>query len=494
MAHYDQDIRYLTTIVRLVDAPSTDDMASPNYAKIAIMNRTASHRQTALILTGFMFLLLSCNLGTSNRAPPTLAPLPTPTPQATLGYAEARPAVLPAIGATPLPPSDDAMRQLLDQVESDRLMSHIRSLQDLRTRHINSTQTSADEGIGAARRYINEQFEIFRAASGGTFYTFEVGFYAYTAPDERTSQYNIVGAISGTDLNAGAIIVGAHYDSIGTPRDSGTAYAPGANDNGSGVAAVLEMARIMSASQYKATIMFVLFSAEEVQRQGSIAFARWIADDNVHVTGMINLDTIGNIHDFNGNREDRYLRVYSEGPNDSSVSRRLAREANFLGHNYELAIDLQVMDAVDRENRYGDHQSFSDLGYPAIRFINAFEEKRNADPTDTIEFIEPNYLRRSTQAALALVTALAEGPRPPANIALREREGGKKELVWEPVEDAASYIIALRPAGSLIYADQLPIDETKVVWAGFSDYAAIAIAAHDARGLIGPLSQEIIPR
>ena len=149
---------------------------------------------------------------------------------------------LPEIGVTPLPPSEDVMGQLLDQVESDRLMSHIRSLQDVRTRHISSTQSSAAEGIGAARRYINDQFEIFREASGGRFYTFEVSFYAYTTPDERTTQYNIVGAISGAELNAGTIIVGAHYDSIGTPRDSGTAYAPGANDNGSGVAAVLEMA------------------------------------------------------------------------------------------------------------------------------------------------------------------------------------------------------------------------------------------------------------
>lgn len=477
-----------------MDAPSTDRMPPPNYARIAIMDRTASHRKTALIVTGFMLLLISCNLGTSEGGPPTLAPLATATPRATLGYAEARPAAIPDMGATPLPPSADTMRQLLDQVETDRLMAHIRSLQDLRTRHISSTQTSDREGIGAARRYINNQFEIIRAAAGGRFYTFEVGFHAYTTPDERTSQYNIVGAISGTEDNAGAVIVGAHYDSIGTPRDSGTAYAPGANDNGSGVAAVLELARILSASQYKATIMFVLFSAEEIQRQGSIAFAKWIADDNLDVIGMINLDTIGNVHDFVGNREDRYLRVYSEGPNDTSVSRRLAREANFLGHNYNLAIDLHVMDAVDRENRYGDHQSFSDLGYPAIRFINAFEEKRNADPTDTIEFIEPDYLRRSTQAALALAAALADGPRAPANIALRERDGGKKELVWEPVDDAAGYIIALRPAGSLIYADQLPINETKVVWTGFADYAGIAIAAKDSRGLIGPLSHEISPR
>ena len=191
------------------------------------MDRTASHRKTALILVGFMLLLISCNLGTSDTGPPTLAPLPTLTPQATRGYADARPAVLPEIGVTPVAPSDDNMK-LLDQVESDRLMSHIRSLQDLRTRHISSTQTSANEGIGAARRYINDQFEIFRAASGGRFYTFEVGFYAYATPDdERSPQYNIVGAISGTELNAGTVIVGAHYDSIGTPRDSGTALRAG---------------------------------------------------------------------------------------------------------------------------------------------------------------------------------------------------------------------------------------------------------------------------
>lgn len=458
------------------------------------MDRRAIHRKTALILAGFVLLLISCNLGSSESAPPTLAPLPTITPQATLGYAESRPAVVAEIGATPRPPSEVGARLLLDQVESDRLMSHIRSLQDLRTRHISSTQSSADEGIGAARRYINDQFEILRGASAGRFYTFEVSFNAYTTPDERTTQYNIVGAIRGAELNAGAVIVGAHYDSIGTPRDSGTAYAPGANDNGSGVAAVLELARIMSAAQYKATVMFVLFSAEEIQRQGSINFARWIYDDGVDVIGMFNLDTIGNIHDFNGNREDRYLRVYSAGPNDASASRKLAREANFLGHNYKLDMGLRVMDAVDRENRWGDHQSFSDLGYPAIRLINAFEEKRNADPTDTIEFIEPEYLRRSTQAALALVRALADGPRPPANIALRARADDKKELVWESVEGAASYIIALRPAGSLIYADQLPFTETKVVWAGFADYAGIAIAAVDERGIIGPLSREIVPR
>ena len=215
------------------------------------------------------------------------------------------------------------------------------------------------------------------------------------------------------------------------------------------MAAVLELARIYERRRNtKRRSCSYCFPPKRVQRQGSIAFAKWIADDNLDLIGMINLDTIGNIHDFVGNREDRYLRVYSEG-----TQRQLRYRGGWRarptssGHNYNLAIDLHVMDAVDRENRYGDHQSFSDLGYPAIRFINAFEEKRNADPTDTIEFIEPDYLRRSTQAALALVAALADGPRAPANIALRERDGGKKELVWEPVEDAVGLYHRPAPGG-----------------------------------------------
>ena len=464
-----------------------------NYARIAIMDRKVIHLRAAALLAGFTILLLACNLGTSDNAPPTLAPLPTLAPQATLGYVAARPLEIAEVGHTPVPLVEDEMQNLLDRVESDRLMSHIRSLQDFRTRHISSTQVSTREGIGAARKYIKDQLEIFRAASGGDLYTFENRFVAFTTAEEKTTQFNVVAAISGTEVNAGTIIIGAHYDSIGTPRTDGTVYAPGANDNGSGVAALLELARILSGAQYKASVMFVFFSAEEFNRQGSISFAAWIRERNVDVLGMINLDTIGNVHDFNGNREERYLRVFSAGPNDTSASRRMARVASFLAYNYNLALELQVQDAIDRENRYGDHFSFSERDYPALRFINAYEEKRNADPTDTIEFIEPDYLRRATQATLAVVASLADGPRPPANIALRTRQDGKKELVWEPVADAASYIVALRPPDSLIYR-QLATGETKLAWEGFTDFASIAIAAQDARGYIGPLSRELYPR
>ena len=449
-----------------------------------------SHRNTIAILGGFLMLLVACNLGTSENAPPTLAPLSTRTPLPTLGYVAAGPARVRGIGATPPAPTDVEIYRILDQVESDRLMTHIRTLQDFSTRHVNSTQISNSQGIGAARAYITGQFETYRQASGGHLYTFDLPFESVTPDGERRSQFNIVAVIQGTEVGAGTILVGAHYDSIGRPLDSIDVYAPGANDNGSGVAAVLELARIMSQTRYKATIMFVLFSAEEVGRQGSKAFASWIREDQTDLIGMINVDTIGNVHDRNGLVNDHELRVFSAGPNESSASRRLARTANFIGFNYGVNLDLIVQDAIDRENRYGDHFSFSELDYPAIRLINAHEEKLNGDPTDTIEYIEAGYLGDATKAILAVLTSLADGPRPPTNIVLRTGDG-EPELVWEPVAEATGYIIALRRPGGLFYERQIVHSETSLVWDGFTDFSGIAIAAKDAQGLTGPLSQEI---
>ena len=230
--------------------------------------------------------------------------------------------------------------------------------------------------------------------------------------------------------------------------------APGANDNASGVAAVLELARILSAAKYKATLIFALFSAEEIDRQGSRAFAAWVQQSGIDLVAMINLDTIGNVHDFNGNINDQQLRIFSAPPNSTSPSRKLAREINLLAYNYELDIELQVQDAIDRENRWGDHFSFSELDYPAVRFINAHEEKRNADPTDTIEFIEPGlFAARHTgviggAAVLGGWTARARQYR--AAPARRRRagtglgaSGGRQQL---PHRAAAARLADLRAA------------------------------------------------
>lgn len=458
--------------------------------------RTHLFHLLRLVWLGCALALGACNLGVArDTAPPTLVPRASATPQPTLGFSGGdtiggAPAVAPANINTPIVDPAREVASLLAQVEVDRMMAHIEALQNMFTRHVNSSQSAPDKGIGAATRYLEAQFKQLQQTSGGRLYTFTQEF-DLTYNGITTKQYNVVAVIQGFEAGAGAVVVGAHYDSVGGGDiSSPTVYAPGANDNGTGVAAVLELARILSTRQHRSSIMLVLFSAEEVGRRGSRAFAQYLVNQNVDVIGMVNIDTIGNANDRSGRIIDNELRLFSDGPNETSKSRHLARTAEFISFTHGIEMKLTVQDAIDRENRYGDHFSFSEVGYPAIRFINALEEKANADSSDTIEFIEPNYLRKATQAILLVVAAMAEGPRPPRNVSLRDKADGSSTLVWEPVPDATGYIVALRFPNSLRYDQQIEWTSNSIDWDGFKRYAGIAIAAKGPTGIVGPLSQE----
>lgn len=441
--------------------------------------------------------LAACNLGTADTAPPTLVVRPSATPAPTLGFSGSSGtggAVQPGDVSTPSITTGQDVVGLLNQVETDRLMAHVEKLQGFYTRHVNSTTSSPTTGIGAARAYIANQFELIQRASNGRLYTFPHEF-PLTYEGLSTVQVNVVAVLQGYETGAGTIVVGAHYDSIGPTFTSGTEFAPGANDNATGVAAILELARIMSQKPHRSTIMFVAFSAEEVGRIGSRAFAKYLVDRAIDVTGMVNVDTIGNIYNMRGQVNSTEMRVFSNGPNNGSPDRHVARMAEFISFTHGLNMKLIVEDAIDRENRYGDHFSFSEQRIPAIRIMQAFEQKRNADPTDTLEFIDPDYLRRSTQAILMVVTSLADGPRPPRNITLRGGSNGVDQLVWEPVPEATGYVIALRWPGSTRYDQQIQSMDNSISWDGFRSYEGVAIAARGPTGIVGPLSPEYqVPR
>jgi len=455
--------------------------------------------RTPLILAWLMASALACNLGAPAPEPPTLVPRLTATPQPPLGFSgqpqNPAAAVAPGNVSTPIVSADFEVVNLMKQVETDRMLAHVQALQGFYSRHVNSPQDDATRGIGAARKYLEDTFKQLQQLSNGRLYTFSQEF-DLNYNGQATKQYNVVAVVQGYEPGAGTVVVGAHYDSIGTPFESGTVYAPGANDNGTGVAAVLELARILSQEQHRASIMLVLFSAEEVGRRGSIAFADYLVSQSIDVIGMVNIDTVGNENDRQGNINATELRVFSDGPNDTSASRHMARSAEFISFTHGLEMKLTVQDAIDRENRYGDHFSFSEKGIPSIRFIAANEEKSNADPTDTLEFIEPRYLQRSVQSILVVVKALSDGPRPPRNISLRLGEDGTRTLVWEPVAETTGYIVALRLPGSLRYDQQIEwTGSNSITWDGFANYAAIAIAAKGTNGIVGPLSNEYkVPR
>ncbi len=451
--------------------------------------------KTALFCSGLLLLLLACNL-TSSPEPPTILPRATATPPPTISYATLSPEELPPEAATTapqFPQADATLLNLMNQIQTDRLMYHIDTLQNFRTRHVNSHQNLPDQGIGAAYNYIMGQFEEISAASQQRLVTFHHPF-EITWAGVKSEQKNIIAYLPGTEVNAGTILIGAHYDSISLDYEDGSAYAPGANDNASGVAAVIELARVLSARQHRSTIMFVAFAAEEVNRRGSIAFVNdYVQGRGVGVDAMLNLDIIGSYQGANGTVDDRNIRLFSAGP-DASSSRRLARIIELIGTRHVSHMTILLQDAIDRENRYGDHMSFSDAGYAAVRFTQALEDfSRQHTDRDTIDGIQGIYLTNATRTILAVVTALADGPRPPTDMALRDAGSGQRTLIWTPVGDAAGYVVALRAPSALTYqAFEIEDGANSLTWDGFlpERWAGVAIAAKDASGLMGPLSPE----
>jgi hypothetical protein len=290
------------------------------------------------------------------------------------------------------------------------------------------------------------------------------------------------------------IVLGAHYDSVSIDPNDASYFAPGADDNGSGVAALIELARILSVRQHRASIMLVAFSAEEVGRQGSRAFVQYLEERGVEINAMFSLDIIGSQTGPNGEVVDNQIRIFSEGPNESA-SRQLARAIQFAAMNYTPQMDVIVEDLIDRRERYSDHMSFNEAGWPAVRFIEPLEDvRRQHTPNDTIDDIQATYLTRATQTILAAVTSLADGPPPPDNIVLRDNGNGTRTLVWEHSPGASSYHIALRRPGALTYVstEAFPWTGNSVDWNGFDPnlFAGVVVFAVDANGLMGAPSAE----
>jgi len=383
----------------------------------------------------------------------------------------------------------------MNQVESDRLIVHVDTLQNFETRHVNSSYTASDQGIGAAYNYIVGQFQSIQQQSSGQLVVTTQNF-SLNWGGIRSTPKNIVAILNGTEPGAGVIVVGAHYDSRIGNLENGTGYAPGANDNGSGIAALIEIARIMSLSDHhhRATVVFIAFSAEEEGRLGSIAFVRdYIQALNIPVTAVINLDIIGSSTNSDGSINDQQIRLFSEGP-DESGSRQLARAVNFITYNYHSDLEVVIQESDDRSGSYGDHLSFSQAGYPAVRFTEMNEEpQRRHTERDTIDDIQVGYLVRATRTILTVVVVLTDGPRPPHNMTLRDNGDGTKRLVWENSLDTANYIVALRPPGSLVY-QQFSVTGNLVDWEGFvpERFSAVAIVPIDASGLMGPPSPEYV--
>ncbi|TVR19623.1 MAG: M20/M25/M40 family metallo-hydrolase [Anaerolineaceae bacterium] len=430
------------------------------------------------MLVWLVLLVTACGLNDS-APPPIIEPRPASTPTATAAAAP-REAVR----------ADVALLRLLDQVQEDRLMAHIAALEGMTTRHVNAAQEIGGYGIGAAADYIYEQFERIAATRAG--FSVSQQDFTLTFNGITTPQRNIIGVLGGTSADAGVVIVGAHYDSRSWDRRDAEGYAPGANDNASGVAAVIEMARIISQQPRRATVIFVLFSGGQTGgREGSRAFVdEYLRGFDVDDVMMLNVNRVGNWNNAAGEINARDLHLYAAPPVDSP-SRRLARNLDFMAYHHQLALNIIPQTTIDPEGGFGDHLSFDEAGYTAVRFTSALEDADAVHGADTIDRVESAYLAAATRTILGVLHALTAGPSPPRNITFRA-DGATASALWEPVAGASGYVVAMRRHNSLIYERYFVVDANRTAaWDGWRDFDLFAVATIDSAGLVGRFSAEI---
>ncbi len=431
--------------------------------------------------------LLACTLSAPsqmallNSQLPTATPTPvyTPTPPR-VGYA---------------PPRDPSLHALRAQVQNDRLMHTLSHLVGFGTRHVLSPVDRADRGIGAARDWLFGAFERVRTAHPHKIIQVWTQPFVFAWQGRQIRAENVVAVLQGSMAGAGVYVIGAHYDSIGAPPTDGDAYAPGANDNASGVAALLEIMHIMAGQPHRATLIFVAFSAEETGRQGSLAFVedylRAYVPHEV-MRGMLNLDMLGSPRDANGRLDAQTLRLFSAPPNDSP-SRQLARQVAFAISAYSDEISPVLQSSEDRLGRWGDQMSFSAAGYAAVRLIQSLEDHtRQHNARDTLDGIDLDYLMRATRAALTAVAVLSGGlpPPDPRGVAVQRLPSGY-QLTWAGVPEARGYLIALRQTASLAYDLVLSVEAPSLAWDQFARYETLALASVDANGRFGGFSPEL---
>ncbi len=384
------------------------------------------------------------------------------------------------------------IRLLLDAISADSLRSYVASLAGFETRHSLSDTVSSAKGIGAARRWLWQKFQSFSQASGGRLQVYYDDFTT-TICGVTTIQRNVVARLPGTATPARQILVSGHYDSRTTERCDGEGFSPGANDDASGTAGVLELARVLSRHQFTATILFVAFTGEEQGLFGSRDYAAAARQRGDNIIAMATNDIIGNIRGGSGMVDSTSVRCFSDDPMNSP-HRQLARYIKLQAEPYVTNFAVRLILARDRRGRGGDHFSFYEQGYTAVRLT---EPEDNLDqqhnPNDLIQFMSFTYHRKVVQVNAAFVASLAWAPATPNGVTIEKLGSGRYRLRWNPSSDAAKYLVALRQSDSVSYESIFDAGgKTEVTLSDVATPAYGSVAAVDAQQNESLFSAEVL--
>lgn len=410
---------------------------------------------------------------------------------------------------------DPQIRRMISEIDARNIEGTLRRLVSFGTRNTLSVQDNPTRGIGAARDYLYEEFQKIARTSGGRM---TVEKQTFTQPvanriPRPTVLTNVVATLNGTanvsvptrsttspTANATPLstitldplltatpvyVVSGHYDSMCTSPTDAECDAPGANDDASGTAAVLEMARVMATRQFEGTIVFMAVAGEEQGLLGATYFAEQAKLKNMPLEAMFTNDIIGNTLGGNGVRDRRTLRVFSEGVpsnetteeaqlrrtvggENDSASRQLARFIKETATRYVPAMRVEMVYRRDRYLRGGDHIPFLERGFPAVRFTEPNEDYTHQHQNvrtengvrygDLPEYVDFAYVAQVARVNAASLASLALAPVRPRDVRiLTTRLTNDTDLKWLPNNEAdiAGYEIVWRPTTAAEWTNQL---------------------------------------
>jgi hypothetical protein len=377
-----------------------------------------------------------------------------------------------ALGVIPAPAAYAPIASMVGAVSAERLERTDTTLVNFGTRNdFSETASTKTHGVFAARDWIVAQFREIAAAGGGRM---TVALDTYLQPKtSRTpravTESSVIATLRGSEPGR-IYVMSSHYDDCDGRCTDGIGIAPGADDNGSGVAAVLEAARVMASTPFKGTIVFACFDGEELGLWGSGHYARELAARKAPVLAVLNNDIVANSTGGDGAHEPGVIRVFSQalpagasidranliGSENDSPSRELSRFIAETVPVYVPDFTVRQIYRADRFLRGGDQESFQDAGYAAsIRFVEAHENfthqhqdvrvQNGVQYGDLPQYNDWQYLARATRANVAALATLALGPSPPAKVELLAKHlGYDSTLRWQPSAGAVSYEIVWR--------------------------------------------------
>ncbi|MGA7906422.1 MAG: M28 family metallopeptidase [Candidatus Sulfotelmatobacter sp.] len=438
------------------------------------------------------------------------------------GTCTAQPQSKPGSVLQPMP-VDSRIAAALQQVSADHIRANIEKLVSFGTRSTLFAQDpasiAAGRGIGAAREWIKSEFERYSKDCGGCL---EIMTDSFTEqPMDRIPQptqiTNVYAVLKGSDPeNAKRIVlVTGHYDSRNSDNDNIKDDAPGANDDASGTAVSLECARMLSKMKFPATVIFLTVAGEEQGLNGSRHFAQMAKekakDQGWNIEAALNNDIVGG--NKSPDQDHSVVRVFSEGlpvaatesdirrirglggENDSS-SRELARYIAEVGRTYDTGVKPMLIFRLDRFLRGGDHYSFNQQGFSAVRFTEFREDfhrqhqnvrtENGIEYGDLPQFVDFDYVARVARLNAATLAELASAPAPPANVHVLTRDlENDSTLTWDasPGGLAAGYEVLWRATTSPEWEHVQKVGNVARVTLPISkDNVIFAVRAVDAQG------------